>query len=248
MKRAFLLMTVFALPACGVSGVRGELGQGVFDYECVDETDLVCEDFNTELAAGQDIALGAQFSMSARDAEDGSSLRVDLATSDRLDDRGRNIFEAIAPGYTAIMAFRGDRLIDLLHVNVAEIGEVRFDVRHQDGEEIEGVSALNLEVGREATIQAVPLPSTNGIELAGAIGYDWQSSNPTVLSITGSTNDNTVNVQAVGDGSVNLTITMGDATQTLTVAVAGGGEGGAGGDGGGGGQGGGGQGGGGGAQ
>ena len=204
----------------GPSGTSGELGNGTFFYSCADDSDPVCDDGQSDFPYNQSFAVGSSFSLFYREAS-GSSASIESSAPDRLRESG-SVLMAERPGTVAVMASSGGRMIDLLHVHIAEMEELRLDT--PSGTVVAGLDlendALTMDIGDRLILRAIPVDG-DGEELVGALPMEWVSGNLAVVSFEGSSRDNDVEIVAERAGLAQIFVDMGELSRTLSVTVTG---------------------------
>ncbi len=239
---ASLVGTSLMVLGCGggdVAGTLGQLGEGVFRYECVEDGDPRCNatsavdslavsaDLGVDPELPKAIAVGARFDLTFLGdtvTDDGEFLFVDVepARPDLVTHAGGFVIEV--PGTFAFLARNGPKRIvtDFVHLDAEPVE--RLVVWHQQ----QTVEALTLEVDQTSTVAVVPT-SERGVALAGALPVRWTSSDTDVVSISpisasgvtggGEANVDEALIVSVGEGSATVTVTAGVATHAITVTV-----------------------------
>ncbi len=230
-------LAVGALVGCppidSIPGSFGELGNGKFIYACSGNSDAMCDGDTSHATFNVDIAVGAEFEATFR-AEDLTQGRVESASPDRLSKFSSQTFTALKAGRVGLLGMKGQRDIDLLHIVLKEVDEVRIDALEGPAQLTEqNASNAALVVGKELQLSAYPWSTENGEKLAGALDASWTSADETIAKITGNGSDNEVTVSAEGPGSTTIKVSLGEHEQTISITVTGDGSGGAGGAGGG---------------
>jgi hypothetical protein len=203
---AWVLLSALAC-TCNTVPVRGttvgELGKGVFIYRCADLTDPVCP-FDGEKPADfpELIAVGSRFVVEYEALDDGRYERLDSPTSHVRSDGFE--FEAVEPGWAAIVAYEGDAVFDLVHIQIVEPDALVADLE-----------ADVLEVGAETTIAAW-VETVDGAMIAGALPYEWEADPPGIVALGGQPNDR---LTAVGLAAGLATVTVSDGTLEVSLSV-----------------------------
>jgi hypothetical protein len=246
-----LWVACFAVAAAGCGGLDGpgtvgELGNGLFTYECeLPSGDAVCNNLfpdpvnrqmvNSQLGTDGDlpegIAVNGRFDLHyfgdvTTDGLDRLTIVVEPAASEHVDDRGGFVIRE--PGLYAFLARdRAERTVaDFTYLDAFEASDLK--VWHNE----QVITELTLDFGTEVQIAVVPLALIQGEEifLAGALAYEWTSSDENVAIVdpansigepqTGvELNDDEVRVSAVGEGTATITIQVGGVLEELTVTV-----------------------------
>jgi hypothetical protein len=233
-----------ALAGCGdgtlgYDGSLGELGEGFFSYNCVDDGDAVCNTSNAvdtmavdlelgmagELPAA--VAVGARFDLSYWgdiSTDDGERLFVETVPASPDDVRQGGGFVIDAPGIYAFLA-RSPRGVtaDFVHLHARPLATLDLWLDEQK------VSAANIDADGDVVLAVVP-NDDSGLPLAGALGYVWSTSDASVVRVgeidtVGAPpegvehNDDEVRVVGIGAGSAVVTVTMGAVSRSLDVTV-----------------------------
>lgn len=244
LQKAVVISVALMGTACGVgdpgTGSIGELGEGVFTYNCVGDGDAVCNvteavdtaevDFdlglNGEIPAA--IAVGARFDLSFWGdvtTDEGELLFVETVPASDEHVRIGGGFMIEASGTFAFLA-RSPKgfVVDFTHLTAFDTSAL--EVWHEE----QRVSSLSLLTGREIELAVVPRDVT-GVALAGALPFTWQSSDESLLRIAAvdsvgtpesglEQNDDEVRIVAIAAGSAELSISAGDVQQIIVVTIA----------------------------
>jgi hypothetical protein len=200
-------------PLFGTPGQYGELGNGKFAYLCAGASDAMCETVATPQTPTADLATGARFKMTFT-ANDLSSAGVMSASSEHVESDGQG-FTAVKSGAAGFIARRGDRDLDVLHLFVRDVEEIRFEVGLNSLPQ--GDSAVELAAGETVSVRAMPW--ANAAMLAGALGASWSISDTRVADITGDRADNRIALAALNAGDAELTVKLGEHERTISIHV-----------------------------
>ncbi len=200
----------------GPVGASGELGKGTFFYQCTDDADPVCDGGQSDFPRGTALAVGASFSLYFREAT-GPSASLESSAPHRLSVAG-SVFVAERPGTVAVIAKREGRVLDLLHLGLAEMTELHIASEMPEVAVLDEADTLALEVGQRVRLRATPRDAL-GAELGGALSMEWQSGDLSVVSFDGSSRDNGVELVANKPGTATIFVTMGELSRTLTAVV-----------------------------
>lgn len=232
-RTAPLVSVLGLLAGCGSSpgsGAAGELGQGTFEYVCVNDGDAKCSmtsnidefdvhDLGSPKALPQGVAVGSIFGLryAGRVRDDGDELLVQVLAASHDDELSPEIFSIAEPAEAAFLAVDSKgRSIDFVVVPAVEATELSVW-----SEEVE-LSDLVLSVGDTAGLTVVPR-SSDGDLLAGAIPYLWTSSQGSIFSLNdGSTevrNEGDCEITAEGQGEAELRIVSGNLVVRVNVEV-----------------------------
>lgn len=184
----------------------GELGKGVFGYRCADPTDGACpRDGDRPATFPTTIALGASFDVDYDTL--GEEVFVDLRSPTSHLRSDGPLFTAVEPGWAALVAYRGDAVFDLVHVQIVEPAELVLDVE-----------TTELEVGGQTTFAAT-LRTDDGEVCAGTVPYEWRVDPPGILALPGDLPDDRPRVTAIGPGVATVSVSDGTREVSLTVEV-----------------------------
>ena len=198
----------------------GELGVGVFLYECPTSGDSFCDDGNPAPMFPAAFALGGRIHLQYAWKDDsdhfGDPVPQLQSASPQLLAPASDGFTAVATGYAAVLAVTGNsEIVDLRHLHIREIDAL--EVSNQ-GDSL-ALTELQLEPGTDATLQARAV-DTDDITLGGVLGYAWSTGDPDILSITAGAESGQVRVQAQNPGDTTLTLNLGERSVVLDVNVA----------------------------
>lgn len=239
-------VTALLAVGCGASsgelpGTLGELGEGTFRYNCVDDGDAVCNttnaidrslaerEFGINGEIPQAIAVGARFDLIYQGSVnyEGDPLAVQTQPAQKEGVHERGGFTITKAGQYAFLAKSPKGVVaDFTHLLAVDVSELRV---WQDEQTI---TDLTLEIDAEAQLAVTPMDA-DALPLAGGFSYTWESSDPTVLVVDepGSIgtptsgvelNNDELRVVALGAGTATLTVTteVNDMSpQALTIAV-----------------------------
>jgi len=216
-RLGILLTGLVALAACDFtdSGRSGELGRGLFFYECDNNPDdAFCdrEAYDREFPAA--VAVGAFFKIDY--SPEDSAAHVDLV-SGCLDcmERTPDGFRMTTEGRAPLLAENGSgEIYDVLHVDAklatALVLRVDGDAWPQ-GE-------LVLVDGSTHDLDATP-QAADGTELAGALDYEWSIADESVVALMSSGERNDVELRAMAVGQTTVTVRSGDVSFEIPVNV-----------------------------
>lgn len=220
------------------SGTQGELGNGLFSYGCDSDSDPVCDTGDGAHTMPKAVAVGSRFSVTytpTSTAEDPQgSATVEPASKELLvqtETFGKS-FKAIKPGLGALLARRGQTIVDLIHLRLGAVDHVQIDAtRSGDSTTKEGISELVLGSGETAVLRATPVDEADEL-LGGALACAWTSDDSAVAKVTTIATDNQITVEGGSAGTTTMRLEMGDSKVDLAITVQAAGTGGAGGGGG----------------
>jgi hypothetical protein len=167
---------------------RGELGNGHFLYECLNDTDSACVDGGAATLP-QAMAVGGRFDMRFPVAS-GAQPTI-IAPAAAFVRRAATGFEVLREGQFAMLAVNGNsEVLDLKHLRAANTTEVRVQAGNQPP-----LARLTLAEGQTLALVAAPF-DRDGVKLGGALSYTWRSSDPSCVSVDSLTQLNRVSVRA----------------------------------------------------
>ena len=231
--------TLLAAPLAGCTadtppGKTGDLGNGVFSDVCDSDNDPVCDasEVGALLNMPPEVAVEARFSVeytaSPFGDDSGGSVTIEPASDELLTHTeafGKS-FKGIRPGVCAILARRGEQVVDFVHVAIDVVDHVRVDRVNDNGDEpVAGIEALDLVLDGDAALRAYAANDAD-TPLGGAQGVEWSSSDEAVVDFDSGTGDNEATVRGVGPGTATIVVEIGGvATEiAVTVGAAGGGQ------------------------
>ncbi len=203
----------------------GDLDHGGFTYDCTGSFDSACsgELFNQSTLPAA-IAVGAPFGLEYHGPEptdeDGTTFPVSLepAAPAVLSGAG-HAFVFQSAGTVAILAKATNGTIsDFVHLVGAPIASIAVT---DDGGSPQ--ASLALASGDSVILKASPR-DLDGNDLAGALSYQWESSDGSVVALGSGVSNNRAVLTVVGKGTAEITITIDDAKAVVEVTA---GEGGA---------------------
>jgi hypothetical protein len=189
---------------------RGDLGNGLFVYDCFNTTDTACADGGSDLP--KLLAVGARFELrfAVESGPQPSVIAPDFEFVRRIDGG----FQVRAPGQFALLAVNGNReVIDIKHLLAAEIAEVRVQRRGDLP-----TASLRLSPGEAVELSAAPFDAT-GAELGGALDYAWSSPDEALLRVESLPALHRVRVRAGTSGRVALQVVVAGAMHVVDVVV-----------------------------
>lgn len=205
-----------ALCALGCSSIEpdetpGELGNGAFRYVCVGD-DATCPENGAAQVFPSAIARSARFDVTYQLFEDGSDAQVSSASSKMIEVSG-SAFRALESGTAALLARRtvDGVTVDFTHLSIEEVSEI--EVRRASGSAV----SLVMAAGSLQQLRAEPLDENESV-LAGAIAFEWQSSDTSVLKLE-TTGGSRMDVRAVAPGTASLSVVHGELSESFVVEV-----------------------------
>lgn len=202
----------------------GELGVGVFLYECPSSGDPFCSDgTGTAGKFPQAFALGGRINLEYDWRDDDEHIgdpppQLQSASPSLLTREGDG-FTAAATGYAAVLAVTGNNeVVDLVHLHIREIDELQ--VVPADQHAAAPLQQLTLDRGDERELQAIAVDS-DSVLLGGVLGHTWTSADPTIVAVVAGGDSGRVRVEALQSGTTTLTLVHDELSVQLTVTVEG---------------------------
>ncbi|MDD9945772.1 MAG: hypothetical protein OXU20_32310 [Myxococcales bacterium] len=214
-RAAFTLVGVAALTACH-DGLQGELGNGWFEYQCVNDTDTFCSDRGTGFRSRRAdfpefVGVGGRFRMDYEPPLFGSAGQVRTASSERIARRDDH-FIVVSAGHGGLFAReRSGQVLDVVHLDCRAVANVGVE---RDGE-VRG--SVELALGFAASVRVLPVTSNDEV-LAGAFSYSFTVDDPDRLTVR---SHDGPRVRLVGDapGRTRLHVNLSGQEFTLEVDV-----------------------------
>lgn len=212
-----MLGALWALSACDLddTGRSGELERGLFFYECDNNPDdAFCDRDALDREFPSAVAVGSFFKVDY-EPEDATAY-VDLV-SGCLDcmERTPEGFTMSTEGRAPLLAENSaGEIYDVLHIEAKAASElvVRVDGEPWPDGELVLVDGSMYELG--ATPQAA-----DGTELGGALDYQWEIADESVVELMSSGVRNDVELRAVAPGQTTVTVSSGELRFELPVSV-----------------------------
>jgi hypothetical protein len=228
--------TLLAGPLAGCTGVSppgqtGDLGNGVFSYVCDSGSDPVCSEQTVGdlLTVPAAVAVGARFSLQYTpspfgDDSGGSTLVEPASTALFIQTEAfSSSFEGIKPGLGAILARRGDLVVDFVHLEIRTPDGVQVD-RVTLGDNAEPTAApiheIDLEMGLTTLLRGYSVDEA-GTALGGAQPVAWISSNEDVVDFVGGADGIEAVIRGAGVGTATVSATIGERVAEVEVTVGG---------------------------
>ncbi len=233
----FVVIACSAMLACDDEAIEpgsseyhaGALGNGGFAYQCDDS--VVCGHSNAAEQFPERVAVGSKFKVRYVAADPYAENAPKVATlkavgEDVLTVSPAGGFEAIGPGWSSIVAYDAQgRVVEFFPLAVAEPDSLAvFDSGSQPVDSFgKGTTNVNpplltvqMKKGESRLVSAVA--RTKGRPLAGALPYEWKSSDPSVAAIDYDLMQR-VNVRAMGHGAATISVQTAGLSATIDIEV-----------------------------
>ncbi len=218
MRRLIILSAVaVAFLGCNMrpslDGESGELGRGVFYYNCVNITyDSACFDTTETPNYPEVLAEGAMFDMEyALDLNDGyDTLKVIPASPNHVSEAG-GVLTLEASDFVAIFSVEGpNQIVDIVHILGMPITDMAIVGSSWDGGNVEfqSIESIELEVGQTLKLRGVAMDDF-GRALAGLIRYDWTVGDEEVIALGPNTTDSVFTLEGLTPGATTLIVDVG---------------------------------------
>ena len=200
----------------------GELGVGVFLYECPTSGDPFCDD-GSEVSNEfpRAFALGGRINLQYDWRDDDEHLtdpppQLQSASPSLLVRQGEG-FTAVTPGYAAVLAVTGNsEVVDLVHLHIREVDSLQVVPAELPG--AAPLQQLTLPAGTDRELQALAV-DTDLVLLGGVLGHTWTSADPSIVSITAGGDSGRVRIAAGTPGTTTLTVLHEDLSVQLEITV-----------------------------
>jgi hypothetical protein len=191
--------------------VPGELGHGLFYWQCTLSSDRSCEDPNEGAAYFPDgAALGSKFELQYQADDSGLYLPVRSGSSHMTMGLAGE-FTAVLPGFASGVVYRDDQVYDFLHLEIRPVVELRMTT--------EGMPSGDLSM--DDTAQIMVHAVCDGGPCGGGLPYQWSVDQPDVLELTSPLGpDDEVRVRALSPGLATVTV-VADTVGVIQIEVLG---------------------------
>jgi hypothetical protein len=218
LSRSLLGLAALSLFACSTppglpTNGNGELHQGTFLYACSSAADATCPAGIAPKTLPSGIAIGADFELRYTPTSPTKTSLEPTRDFFSVDASGR--FRAKRSGYGAVLV-KDERggVVDFVNLRVKAIASLA----------IAGIDEnANLAVAQTRVLSAAPL-DTAGDPLAGTVPLEWESSDPSVVTVTTTDDDRargSATLRAIGAGTARIRVISGTATSTVSVRIGG---------------------------
>lgn len=211
---AFAALTLGACDFEGDDTEGGALGRGLFRYECVEDTDTVCDGFFDADAFPAAMAVGGRFSMSYR--PDGSEPlpRLEPAASSVLAANG-TVLTFLRPGTSAVLAMLDGEVFDYVQLEAQPVAEIRIT---DTGYDALGLAEIEIDDTEGVMLRAIP-QDLHGRALGGAMEYDWSIDDPSVAQVVSLSTLRIAEIEPLAPGSTTLRVSVGGYEEVLPLVV-----------------------------
>jgi hypothetical protein len=194
----------------------GELGEGVFKYECVDAQDEACDGAARASVFPTKVATNSSFDLSY-DQFDATSVGpafVIEPVAEKIASTSGDGFRANAPGTTAFLARQTSdgALVDFVHLRVAAVASLSVVADDEPS------LSTTLDVG-ESHLLLVSPQGEDDTTLAGSMKYTWTTSDDAVLSLGLVSEGREMEIVAEAPGSAELRVETGGVSKTIAFTV-----------------------------
>lgn len=205
-----------------VEEATGELGHGMFRWDCVDASDPTCGTgvFPTVVALGSRFDLA--FIGSVELPDDLGSSELEPVSPSRLStDAGDHV--ALRPGDVSVVSMAGGYAVDFVSLRIVPVDELILgeyesaDPGPCDDIDSDGVcdgtggvvhdAPVELVVGESIDVRARALGDWS--DLAGALPYSWESLTPELVGVTRASG-RSAELEVYGKGTAQLLVRAGD--------------------------------------
>lgn len=209
---------------------QGELGQGTFEHRCTLPSDVFCSsadtvdsfkvtrDFGNRKGLPQAVAIDSLFEL----RYSGPDRDITLKSAIARDSAGPGLFSIGEPAFAAFLAWdHDDNVLDFATVEARPIATLAIWQNQLDANVVE------LDAGDMLNLTVTPLSSDHTL-LAGALPYQWTSSDTKIVQLSGSSQEtpsrevrNLCDVVLVAEnpGTASVTVRSGDYSTQLKVIV-----------------------------
>lgn len=206
-------------------GESGEIGRGVFYYQCINHTyDSACADFTTTPDFPLVMAKGAKFDMEfALDHNDGFDYLRVLSGSPNHISESAGVMTILQEGYSALFSVSGpNKIVDIVHLLGMPIEDVALVDGGWNGGEVEfsAIPEIILNTGETLPLRGVAVDEY-GRSLAGLIDYKWTIDNEEVAMLGSNTTDSVFTLLGICQGSATLTVEVEEVVKQFAVLVKG---------------------------
>ncbi len=215
--RTALLLPALLLGGCdgGFDPTQsGELQRGSFEYVCAGSNDAVCDAQLFATRFPERFAVGGLFTVRFNPNEtEGPLPRVESAAPDVLRQDDTRL-EFVRPGTVALLALRGDEMIDYVHAQ----GETVRSLHFTDDAGGDGLVETTLTLGEQRRVFVEPRGELGQV-LGGTLAYAWSVQDQTVARIQSDTAQRSVTVVGLSPGRVRLVVDADGVSAGLDLVV-----------------------------
>lgn len=205
--------------AASSASAIGELGNGTFEYRCIDVNDPVCRESLLATDFPDCLLVGGRFDVdyTLRDTDeiddwDYEFLYVRTASENFI--AGNDVFVAMRTGNAALLAYADETVVDILHLDLITPTTMSLEVV---GDPSAPVDAIQIEEGRTVELRGLGGGSSATCsQPGGSIPLTAESSDSAIVSTSVVA---TAVLLGEAVGSATVTIRMGELSQTVNVEV-----------------------------
>lgn len=220
---ALALALVGCSDSCGGAsepGTVGELGNGRFHYTCGGPSDPACEssgDGDTVDYFPNCIALGGEFDLEYELLDDSALETTDLDPVLYIESvnqhffHGTDEFEALRVGSAAFVVREGERVLDLVHLEIVAPDGIDVVTRNPPM----STHAVEIAPGDVEVLRVFPR-SSECYDLGGAVPIDADSSDEAVATVSAG---DVLRIEGVARGTAVVRARLGELEQAITVTV-----------------------------
>jgi hypothetical protein len=221
-------LLVGLLAGCGSSDStrNGNLGHGTFSYKCVDQSDSACKtgtlttgplggpvEFPGAIAEGAQFRLAYTVKPGDETLAGNPTLRV---VSNVYLTKESDTFTALKTGFGAVVAksTTTGQVIDYTLIKINPLGSLRLS------DTLGSLPPPTVTVAKGATTEyVVEALGLHGETLDGTLGYKWDSSDATVVTLQMGNPTARMKILASKAGTATLTVTLGAQSKVLSITV-----------------------------
>jgi hypothetical protein len=198
-------------------GTVGELGNGRFHYTCGGQSDPACESLADGDYFPDCIALAGAFDLEYELLDDSALETNDLDPVLYIESvnqhffRGTDDFEALRVGSAAFVVREGERVLDLIHLQIVEPDGI--DVVTSDP--ATSTSAVEIAAGDTEVLRVFPR-SSECLGLGGAVPIEADSSDAAVAGVSAG---DVLRIEGLAPGTAVVRARLGELEQAITVTV-----------------------------
>jgi hypothetical protein len=196
----------------------GELGNGEFRYICAGANDAACDQNDEAFLFPEVLAVGGRFALDY-EARSGPTARIEPAAPVVLAESG-DVLEFLRAGSSAVLAIRGDAVVDVVHLEAQEIDEAVVTVDVDTSSDRDGVRPqVDLFLDEQAHL-TLELRDVIDRLLSGSVDLQWSTSDAAVFEVVSLPTKRDVLIEARGTGAAELILQVETFAASFPVNVA----------------------------